>query len=73
MNCVYHYHLIIPLKNGSSNHFHGSLTRSEPITDGDGYDQAIDYLCNHHRTKRANTIVASMSLLTPAHCQPHGQ
>lgn len=65
MQYIYHYHLIVPLRNGSTNHHCGALVRTAPIADSEDYQNAIAYLCKHHRAKVDNVIVSALSLLNP--------
>jgi hypothetical protein len=65
MKYIYHYHLIVPLRNRSTKHHCGALVRTAPIGDAEDYQNAIAYLCKHHRAKPGNVIVSAFSLLNP--------
>ena len=62
---LYHYHLMVPLKDGSVNHSTGCISRDRKIDNSEDYKLAVEFICSIQKIKSKDTILSELSLLNP--------
>ncbi len=62
---LYHYHLMVPLKDGSVTHCTGCISRDRKIDNSEEYESAIEFICSVQKRKLKETIISELSLLNP--------
>ena len=65
MNYVYHYHLIVPQKDGSCNHITGTFERCEMIRSNTEYADSMRNVFANYRINPEKAVVSSLTLLNP--------